>query len=51
VTPAPPGLKPARTIRHTRDLVRLVDELKTHALLAVDTESNSLYAYYASRCA
>jgi len=50
VTPAPPGLKPARTIRHTRDLVRLVDELKTHALLAVDTESNSLYAYYEQVC-
>ena len=30
--------------------MRLVDELKTHALLAVDTESNSLYAYYEQVC-
>lgn len=50
MNPAPPGLRPARYIRHTRDLRRLVDELKGHTLLAVDTESNSLYAYYEQVC-
>ncbi len=37
-------------IRHTRDLRALVDRLKDEPLLAVDTESNSLYAYYEQVC-
>lgn len=48
--PVPPDLKPAATIRTTRDLRRLVDQLKDEPLLAVDTESNSLYAYYEQVC-
>jgi ribonuclease D len=50
VTSVPPKLEPARMIRHTRDLRRLVDQLKKQPLLAVDTESNSLYAYYEQVC-
>jgi ribonuclease D len=45
-----PDLKPARFIRHTADLRRLVDQLRDQPLLAVDTESNSLYAYYERVC-
>jgi ribonuclease D len=43
-------LKRPKMIRHTGDLRRLVDQLKDQALLAVDTESNSLYAYYEQVC-
>ncbi|MBN1201035.1 MAG: ribonuclease D [Anaerolineae bacterium] len=48
--PVPSNLKPAKYIRHTRDLRHLVDRLKTQPLLAVDTESNSLFAYYEQVC-
>lgn len=37
-------------IRHTSELRRLVDRLRHEKLLAVDTESNSLYAYYEQVC-
>jgi ribonuclease D len=43
-------MKPARVIRHTRDLRHLVDRWRDTPLLAVDTESNSLYAYYERVC-
>jgi ribonuclease D len=45
-----PILKPAQTIRHTAELRRLVDRLKGQPLLAVDSESNSLYAYHERVC-
>jgi ribonuclease D len=44
------NLKRPKMIRHTSDLRRLVDRIKNQALLAVDTESNSLYAYYEQVC-
>ncbi|RPI95805.1 MAG: ribonuclease D, partial [Chloroflexi bacterium] len=50
VTPLPSDLQPARFIRHTVELRRLVDRLRSQSLLAVDTESNSLYAYYEKVC-
>jgi len=37
-------------IRHGRQLHALVDQLRGVPLLAVDTESNSLYAYYEQVC-
>lgn len=37
-------------IRHGRQLQTLVDQLRGVPLLAVDTESNSLYAYYEQVC-
>ncbi len=45
-----PDLKRAQIIRRTSDLRRLVDRLCHEPLLAVDTESNSLYAYYEQVC-
>ncbi|MCC6798502.1 MAG: ribonuclease D, partial [Anaerolineae bacterium] len=46
----PSDLKPAETIRHPRQLRTLADTLRGTPLLAVDTESNSLYAYYEHVC-
>lgn len=43
-------LKRARIIRRTSELRKLVNKLKDQPLLAVDTESNSLYAYYEQVC-
>lgn len=45
-----PQLPPVETIRHTPELRALVDRLRAEPLLAVDTESNSLYAYYEQVC-
>lgn len=45
-----PMLPRPRIIRRTSELRRLVNELKQESLLAVDTESNSLYAYYEQVC-
>jgi ribonuclease D len=39
-----------KIIRRTSELRRLVDQLRSEPLLAVDTESNSLYAYYEQVC-
>jgi len=50
VTPLPHDLEPAEIIRHGRQLRTLVDQLRGTPLLAVDTESNSLYAYYEQVC-
>ncbi|MEL7672598.1 MAG: HRDC domain-containing protein [Chloroflexota bacterium] len=50
MTPLPFKLEPAETIRHPRQLRTLVDTLRGTPLLAVDTESNSLYAYYEHVC-
>ncbi|MBN1965442.1 MAG: ribonuclease D [Anaerolineae bacterium] len=50
MTPVPPTLKPAPVIRRAADLRRLVDRLRHESLLAVDTESNSLYAYTERVC-
>ncbi|RPI94664.1 MAG: ribonuclease D [Chloroflexi bacterium] len=44
------SLKRPTIIRRTADLRRLVDTLKSQPLLAVDTESNSLFAYYERVC-
>ncbi|WP_162909541.1 ribonuclease D [Aggregatilinea lenta] len=46
----PPILPPAEIIRHSSDLRRLVDDLRGQPLITVDTESNSLYAYYEQVC-
>ncbi len=43
------NLTPADYIRRTRDLRHLVQQLRGDSLLAIDTESNSLYAYYEQR--
>ncbi|HEX3050204.1 MAG TPA: HRDC domain-containing protein [Aggregatilineaceae bacterium] len=43
-------LKPADYIRRTTELRRLVDRIRHQSLLAVDTESNSLFAYYERVC-
>jgi len=43
-------LQPAEFIRHARQLRALVDQLRGTPLLAVDTESNSLYSYYEQVC-
>jgi ribonuclease D len=43
-------LKRPITIQRTRDLRHLVDQLKSQSLLAVDTESNSLFAYNERVC-
>ncbi|NLX11828.1 MAG: ribonuclease D [Chloroflexi bacterium] len=50
MTPAAPDLKPAIYIRHNADLQRLVGRLRGEPLLAVDTESNNLFAYYERVC-
>jgi ribonuclease D len=50
MNPLPPELKRAHIIRHASELRRLVEQLKTEPLLAIDTESNSLYAYYERVC-
>lgn len=50
MTPLPRDLEPAEAIRHTAQLRALVDRLRGTPLLAVDTESNSLYAYYEQVC-
>jgi ribonuclease D len=39
-----------RIIRRASELRRLVDQLRSESLLAIDTESNSLYAYYEQVC-
>ncbi len=44
------SLKRPAIIRRTADLRRLVDTLKSQPLLAIDTESNSLFAYYERVC-
>lgn len=44
------ALPPAHMIRTTKALRALVDELADAPLLAVDTESNSLYAYRSRVC-
>jgi len=46
----PTKLPPARIIRQTAALRALVDQLRREPLLALDTESNSLYAYYEQVC-
>jgi ribonuclease D len=43
-------LHPATYIRRYEDLARLADALKDEPMLAVDTESNSLYAYRERVC-
>lgn len=45
-----PALPPAQIIRRTADLRRAVDRLRACSLLAVDTESNSLFAYTERVC-
>ncbi|MBN1678875.1 MAG: ribonuclease D [Anaerolineae bacterium] len=45
-----PKLKRPTMIRRTKALRQLVDELRDQPALAVDTESNSLYAYYEQVC-
>ena len=45
-----PQLPPVEIIRHTAGLRALVDRVRAEPLLAVDTESNSLYAYYERVC-
>lgn len=50
MTSLPDDLQPAEFIRHARQLRALVDQLRGTPLLAVDTESNSLYAYYEQVC-
>ncbi|MBN1564361.1 MAG: ribonuclease D [Anaerolineae bacterium] len=44
------NMKRARYIRRTSELRKLVDRLRNQPVLAVDTESNSLYAYYEQVC-
>ncbi len=39
-----------KIVRRTSELRRLVDKLRSEPLLAIDTESNSLYAYYEQVC-
>ena len=43
-------MKRARYIRRTSELRKLVNRLRNEPALAVDTESNSLYAYYEQVC-
>jgi ribonuclease D len=50
LNPVPSDLSPARYIRRTGDLRRLMDRLRGEPLVAIDTESNSLYAYYERVC-
>jgi len=50
VTDHLPALARPQYIRRTADLRRLVDKLRREPLLAVDTESNSLYAYNERVC-
>ena len=47
---AAPALRPPQFIRRTADLRRAVDRLRACPLLAVDTESNSLFAYAERVC-
>lgn len=46
----PPTLPPVEIVRHVSELRSLVDQLRGESLIAVDTESNSLYAYYEQVC-
>lgn len=41
---------PARYIEHDREFRKLVDDLAAEPLIAIDTESNSLYAYHERIC-
>ena len=50
MTSVPSGLPEPRFVRHTRALRQLVDQLRDEPLIAVDTESNSLFAYYEQVC-
>lgn len=43
-------LSPAAYIEHDTDFRRLVDQLKGESLIAVDTESNGMYAYQERVC-
>ncbi len=43
-------LLPAAYIEHDADFRRLIDQLATESLVAVDTESNSMYAYQERVC-
>ncbi|HRE47530.1 MAG TPA: ribonuclease D, partial [Aggregatilineales bacterium] len=44
------SLPPIQMIDSDQSLLRLVERLANEALIAVDTESNSLYAYYERVC-
>ncbi len=44
------SLRPATYVRKFEDLVRLAESLRQHTQLAIDTESNSLYAYRERVC-
>jgi ribonuclease D len=50
LNPVPSDLAPAQYIRRTSDLRRLIDRLRNEPLVAIDTESNSLFAYYERVC-
>jgi len=43
-------LPPVTTIRKSSELAQLVDSLRNETLIALDTESNSLYAYQEQIC-
>ncbi|MFU8773407.1 MAG: ribonuclease D, partial [Anaerolineales bacterium] len=47
---APSNLPQAKLITRPDDLVNLVDRLSRHSIIAVDTESNSLFAYQEQVC-
>lgn len=50
MSPKSVQLPPVTYIRRTGDLRRHVDRWRSEALLAIDTEANSLYAYYERVC-